>query len=138
MRRWLLMKHGGWLQIYRSFGLGSSYADVMRFDCLLQYSEYEAGDRSFPDVPSRLLEDIYQVGTCTSSWTWTCPGSSKALGAPVGGGTPGGRNNAFLFQMGGDFLVDDMGTVLYSHRCQTPLDRPTVKDILQAADSAEH
>lgn len=54
----------GWLQIYRGFGLGSSYADVMRFDCLLQYSEYEADDRSFPDVPSRLLEDIYQVGPC--------------------------------------------------------------------------
>lgn len=49
------------MQIYRSLGLGSSYADVMRFDCLLRYSEYEAAGRDFPDVPSRLLEDIYQV-----------------------------------------------------------------------------
>ncbi|TNM94728.1 hypothetical protein fugu_017487 [Takifugu bimaculatus] len=82
--------------IYRTFGLSSSYADVLRFDCLLQYSEYEAEGRSFPDVPSRLLEDIYQ--------------------------------------MGGDFLLDEAGTVLFSHRCRTPLDRPSVQDVLQAAD----
>lgn len=49
------------LQIYRSFGLGSSYATVMKFGCLLQYSEYGAVDRDFPDVPAHLLEDIYQV-----------------------------------------------------------------------------
>lgn len=49
------------LQIYRSFGLGSSYASVMKFGCLLQYSEYVTADRDFPDVPPRLLEDIYQV-----------------------------------------------------------------------------
>ncbi|CAG5928457.1 unnamed protein product, partial [Menidia menidia] len=42
------------------FGLGSSYAKVMRFGCLLQYSEYVAAGRDFPDVPPRLLEDIYQ------------------------------------------------------------------------------
>lgn len=48
-------------QIYKSFGLGSSCAKVMKFSCLLQYSEYGAVDRDFPDVPSRLLEDIYQV-----------------------------------------------------------------------------
>ncbi|KAE8286592.1 hypothetical protein D5F01_LYC14532 [Larimichthys crocea] len=38
-------------KIYRSFGLGSSYAKVMKFDCLLQYSEYGAVGRDFPDVP---------------------------------------------------------------------------------------
>lgn len=48
-------------QIYRSFGLGSSYAKVMKFGCLLQYSEYGAAGRDFPDVPHHLLEDIYQV-----------------------------------------------------------------------------
>lgn len=48
-------------QVYRSFGLGSSYAQVMKFGCLLQYGEYGAVDRDFPDVPPRLLEDIYQV-----------------------------------------------------------------------------
>ena len=50
-------------QVYRSFGLGSSYAKVMRFGCLLKYSEYRAVDRDFPDVPPHLLEDIYQVLT---------------------------------------------------------------------------
>lgn len=48
-------------QIYRSFGLGSCYARVMNFGCLLQYSEYGAVDRDFPDVPPHLQEDIYQV-----------------------------------------------------------------------------
>lgn len=85
--------------VYRSFGLGSSYAQVMKFGCLLQYGEYGAVDRDFPDVPPRLLEDIYQ--------------------------------------MGGDFLLDDAGKVLLCHPCKTPFDRPTVNDILQAAERAK-
>lgn len=85
--------------VYRSFGLGSSYAQVMKFGCLLQYGEYGAVDRDFPDVPPRLLEDIYQ--------------------------------------MGGDFLLDGAGKVLLCHPCKTPFDRPTVNDILQAADRAK-
>lgn len=82
--------------IYRSFGLGSSFSKVMRFGCLLTYSEYGAADRDFPDVPSRLLEDLYQ--------------------------------------MGGDFLIDQTGKVMLCHPCKTPLDRPSVDDILKAAD----
>lgn len=85
-------------KVYRSFGLGSSYTKVMRFGCLLQYGEYGAVDRDFPDVPPHLLEDIYQ--------------------------------------MGGDFLLDEAGNVLLSHRPKNPLDRPTVQLILQAAEPA--
>lgn len=85
-------------KVYRSFGLGSSYAKVMKFGCLLQYSEYGAVDRDFPDVPPRLLEDIYQ--------------------------------------MGGDFLLDEAGKVLLCHPSKIPMDRPTVKAILQAVDSS--
>lgn len=48
-------------QVYRSFGLGSSYAKVMKFGCLLQYSDYVVANIDFPDFPHRLLEDIYQV-----------------------------------------------------------------------------
>lgn len=83
-------------KVYRTFGLGSSYSKVMKFGCLLKYSEYGAADRDFPDVPRHLLEDIYQ--------------------------------------MGGDFLLDEAGKVLLSHPCKTPMDRPTVKAILQAVD----
>lgn len=85
-------------KIYRSFGLCSSYAKVMKFGCLLRYSEYEAVGRDFPDIPPRLLEDIYQ--------------------------------------MGGDFLLDEAGKVLLCHSSKTPLDRPTASDILQAVDAA--
>ncbi|GLD49774.1 thioredoxin-like protein AAED1 [Lates japonicus] len=85
-------------KVYRSFGLGSSYAKVMKFGCLLQYSEYGAVNRDFPDFPPRLLEDIYQ--------------------------------------MGGDFLLDEAGKVLLSHPCKSPLDRPTVKDFLRVVDAA--
>ncbi|KAK2856012.1 hypothetical protein Q5P01_004747 [Channa striata] len=85
-------------KIYKGFGLGSSYAKVMKFECLLQCSEYGAVDRDFPDVPSRLLEDI--------------------------------------FQMGGDFLLDEAGKVVFSHPTKTPMDNPTVTDILQAVDAA--
>lgn len=41
----------------------------------------------------------------------------------------------FFSQMGGDFLLDEAGKVLLSHACKNPLDRPSVNDILRAADS---
>ncbi|KAM9707630.1 peroxiredoxin-like 2C [Menidia menidia] len=37
-----------------------------------------------------------------------------------------------MFQLGGDFLLDKHGRVLFSHSCQSPLDRPSVEDILSA------
>lgn len=58
------------LQIYKSFGLGSSYAKVMKFGLLLQYSEYPAGNRDFPDIPPHLLEDFYQVRTVRTAHTF--------------------------------------------------------------------
>lgn len=127
-----LIKHGGLLQVYRSFGLGSSYAHVMRFDCMLRYSEYEANDRNFPDFPSYLLGNIYQVDI-TFSWSSKC----EFDGMSEGNG-PLQYDHRLVFQMGGDFLLDEGGKVLFSHRCKTPLDRPTVQDILQAADSTGH
>ncbi|XP_030577583.1 selenoprotein L [Archocentrus centrarchus] len=87
-------------KVYRSFGLGSSYIKVMKFDCLLQYSNYVAANIDFPDFPHRLLEDLYQLG--------------------------------------GDFLLDDAGKVLLSHPSKNPLDRPTVEDVLQAVDRELH
>ncbi|MEQ2216145.1 hypothetical protein XENOCAPTIV_011323, partial [Xenoophorus captivus] len=47
--------------VYRSLGLGSSFSKVLKFGCLMQFSEYSIANRDFPDVPHRLLEDIYQV-----------------------------------------------------------------------------
>uniref|UniRef100_A0A673BAS7 Uncharacterized protein n=1 Tax=Sphaeramia orbicularis TaxID=375764 RepID=A0A673BAS7_9TELE len=37
-----------------------------------------------------------------------------------------------MFQLGGDFVLDEYGTVLFSHRCHSPIDRPTVDHILSA------
>ncbi|XP_047467038.1 selenoprotein L isoform X1 [Mugil cephalus] len=37
-----------------------------------------------------------------------------------------------MFQLGGDFVLDEHGKVLFSHCCQSPIDRPTVEDILSA------
>lgn len=48
-------------QIYKAFGLGSSYSNVMNFDSLLQYAEYVVLGQEFPDIPPRFLEDFYQV-----------------------------------------------------------------------------
>lgn len=48
-------------QIYKNFGLGSSYSSVMKFDCLLTYSEYGAAGRDLPDISAHLEEDIFQV-----------------------------------------------------------------------------
>ncbi|CAL8316844.1 unnamed protein product [Boreogadus saida] len=80
--------------IYRAFGLGSSYAKVLKFDFLLEVSECVVAGREIPDVSNRLLGDIWQ--------------------------------------MGGDFLLDQEGKVLLSHRSQHPLDRPAMADLLAA------
>ncbi|XP_021429408.2 uncharacterized protein LOC110497568 isoform X3 [Oncorhynchus mykiss] len=37
-----------------------------------------------------------------------------------------------MFQLGGDFVLDDQGRVLFSHCCDSPIDRPAVEDILKA------
>ncbi|XP_037602466.1 prostamide/prostaglandin F synthase-like isoform X2 [Sebastes umbrosus] len=37
-----------------------------------------------------------------------------------------------MFQLGGDFLLDEHGRVLFSHCCQSPIDRPSAEDILSA------
>ncbi|XP_034755602.1 selenoprotein L [Etheostoma cragini] len=41
-----------------------------------------------------------------------------------------------LYQMGGDYLLDDKGRVLLSHPSKDPMDRPSVAAILRAADPA--
>lgn len=81
-------------KIYQAFGLGSSYAKVLKFSSLLQCGEYQVAKRSFPDIPYRLLEDLYQ--------------------------------------MGGDFILNQEGKVLLSRPCMYPLDRPVLQDLLQA------
>jgi len=40
------------------------------------------------------------------------------------------------FQLGGDFVVDRDGTILYAHASRTPSDRPPVEEILAALDAA--
>lgn len=37
-----------------------------------------------------------------------------------------------VLQLGGDFVLSEHGKVLFSHRCQSPVDRPPVEDILSA------
>ncbi|XP_035467408.2 prostamide/prostaglandin F synthase isoform X1 [Scophthalmus maximus] len=37
-----------------------------------------------------------------------------------------------MFQLGGDFVLDERGRVLFRHCCQSPTDRPPVEDILSA------
>ncbi|XP_063764728.1 prostamide/prostaglandin F synthase-like isoform X2 [Eleginops maclovinus] len=37
-----------------------------------------------------------------------------------------------MFQLGGDFVVDEHGGVLFSHCCQSPTDRPPLQDIISA------
>lgn len=97
----------------------------MKFSCLLQYSEYGAVNRDFPDVPTRLLGDIYQVQT-QSQLNAACRSGCTVTWSPC----------VWLwFQLGGDFLVDHTGKVLASHPCDHPLDRPTVADVLQAVDA---
>ncbi|XP_022061319.1 uncharacterized protein LOC110958917 [Acanthochromis polyacanthus] len=39
-----------------------------------------------------------------------------------------------MFQLGGDFVLDEHGRVLFSHCCQSPIDRPSVGDILNSLD----
>lgn len=89
----------GQRKVYRTFGLGSFYSKVMKFDVLLSYSEYGAKGRDFPEVPANLKEDIYQLG--------------------------------------GDFMLNEAGKVLLYYPSKNPRDRPSLKDILQAATPSQ-
>uniref|UniRef100_A0A8C1VZV4 Uncharacterized protein n=1 Tax=Cyprinus carpio TaxID=7962 RepID=A0A8C1VZV4_CYPCA len=40
-----------------------------------------------------------------------------------------------LFQMGGDFVLDQGGKVIFSYRCKSPVDRPSVPQILAAVSA---
>lgn len=40
-----------------------------------------------------------------------------------------------VFQMGGDYVLDQEGRVIHSHPCRSPLDRPTVGQILAVASA---
>lgn len=40
-----------------------------------------------------------------------------------------------MFQLGGDFVLDEHGTVLFSHCCQSPIDRPSVYRLLSGINS---
>lgn len=40
-----------------------------------------------------------------------------------------------MFQLGGDFVLDEHGTVLFSHCCQSPIDRPSIYRILSGINS---
>ena len=37
-----------------------------------------------------------------------------------------------IFQLGGDFVLDEGGKVIFSHPSKSPTDRPTVGDVLAA------
>jgi peroxiredoxin len=39
-----------------------------------------------------------------------------------------------VYQLGGDFLLDENGKVLFSHTSRTPVDRPAVRRILEALE----
>lgn len=79
-------------QIYKTFGLGRSYAKATKFDCMLRYSEFIILQRQFPDIPPQFMDDVYQLG--------------------------------------GDFLLDEGGKVILSHPSKDPLDRPQIGDVL--------
>ncbi|KAI7799801.1 selenoprotein L [Triplophysa rosa] len=83
--------------VYRTLGLGSSFAKVMKFKSLLHYSELLAMNRPFPEVPPQFIDD--------------------------------------LFQMGGDFVLDEGGKVIFSYRCISPVDRPSAAQILAAVSA---
>lgn len=40
-----------------------------------------------------------------------------------------------LFQMGGDFVLDQGGKVIFSYRCKSPVDRPSATQILAAVSA---
>lgn len=39
-----------------------------------------------------------------------------------------------IYQTGGDFLIDQRGTLLFAHRSQDPSDRPSVSKLLREID----
>ncbi|KAG7460968.1 hypothetical protein MATL_G00204600 [Megalops atlanticus] len=87
-------------KIYSAFGLGASYAKVLKFNTMLEYGEYTVQQRTFPQAQPNIIKDIYQLG--------------------------------------GDFVLDEGGKVIYSHPSKSPRDRPAVSEILAAIVEGSH
>lgn len=48
-----------------------------------------------------------------------------------------GRLVEDIYQMGGDFMLDEAGKVVFHYPCKNPRDRPSVKEILQVLESQQ-
>lgn len=111
------------MQLYTALGLGASVRKVLNFRNMLLYAEYVMDNMEFPRGLPAVEEDMFQVRSTTK-------GTRRLYRSFI--------LEIFHFfcflslQLGGDFLLDEHGRVLFAHRCQSPIDRPSVKDILSA------
>lgn len=105
------------MQLYTALGLESSVRKVLNFRNMLLCAEYVIDNMEFPrGLP---LEDMFQVMNCTFLYRNVLFWGSLIF-------------CLFSLQLGGDFLLDEHGRVLFSHRCRSPIDRPSARDILSA------
>lgn len=87
---------------------------------------------SDPDRRGYQAFDLKQ-GEREKLWSW------QTAGAYVKGlarGTLPRRPRGDLTQLGGDFVIDAEGRVVFAHRGETPADRPSAGDLLAAVRRA--
>lgn len=107
------------MQLYTALGLAASVRKVLNFRNMLLYAEFIMDNMEFPRGLPSVEEDMFQVMPITQLNSQVMKKCFILLYFCF-----------FCLQLGVDFLLDEHGRVLFSHRCQSPIDWPPVRDIL--------
>ena len=88
--------------------------------------------------PERRAYQAYGVEKASFLQVWSPRVVWKYLTLVLRGKKPQTKNQEEdVYQLGGDFLVDAQGRILFAHVSKGPVDRPAVFDILNALEEVD-
>lgn len=92
----------------------------------------EAVDFGWPVLAdsSRAAYHAYGLGTASTWRVWLSPRTVRFYLAALLRGRIPGLPEADTHQLGGDFIIDPAGVILFAHRSVEPADRPSVESML--------
>ena len=88
--------------------------------------------------PSRETYQAYGLGSASFARTWLSPRTGAFYLRALVRGQRLRWPRADPSQLGGDFVIDPQGFVIFAHRSAEPADRPTVAKLLAVIDGAAH
>lgn len=94
----------------------------------------------FPLVsdPQKVAYNVFELGSAQLKDFLSIKVLWKFMGRVLSGWLPSmGYSKNDLFQLGGDFVVNSKGEIVYEFKSSSPADRPTVKFLLEQLQKAQ-